>query len=136
MLGVDGRSGWMRRWKDVIEDHLTDYGGDISYPRMTLLRHQATALVKMEMLTAKMADGKESFEEAEQFNRYLGNVRRTYELLGVDRIAKPISNGVLEHFASHPNGRSATNAAPDGAGSERDESERATNAAPVAEAAE
>ena len=101
MLGVDGRSGYMRRWKDIIEDHVENYGPEnMSVPRMSLLRHQATALVKMEMLTAKMADGKETFEEAEQFSRYLGNARRNYEVLGLDRGVKQVSNNVLEHFAS------------------------------------
>jgi hypothetical protein len=53
------RSLWIRRWKDIVEDHAADYGGaeNLSVARVSLVRHQAAALVEMEQLEAKKVGG-------------------------------------------------------------------------------
>lgn len=57
--GIDGRSLWVRRYRDLIEDHANCYGGvdDLSVPRMSLLRRQAAALVEAELIETRMPGG-------------------------------------------------------------------------------
>jgi hypothetical protein len=106
MLGVDGRSIWVRRFKDLIEDHVACYGGadQMSEPRMTLLRRTAAQIVKCEQLEALMAEGKETFEDMEMHNRLTGNIRRNYEALGMDRVAKDVMTP-MERLEAHRKAR-------------------------------
>jgi len=84
---------WNRLYRCTIEDHVDCYGGDLSVARMSLLKRQAAQLVECELLEAKMSAGKASFEDVDQHNRLVGNVRRNYEVLGIDRVARPVDFG-------------------------------------------
>jgi hypothetical protein len=72
--GIDGRSLWVRRCRDLIEDHANCYGGEehLSVPRMSLLRRQSAQLVQCEILEAKMATNEATFEDIDQHNRLVG----------------------------------------------------------------
>jgi hypothetical protein len=92
MLNSDGRSAWVRRYKDLVEDHVGDYGGDLSVPRMSLLRRQAASLIECELIEGRMAAGEATPEDIDRHTRIVGNVRRCYEVLGMDRIARNIDD--------------------------------------------
>jgi hypothetical protein len=94
MLGVDGRSAWLRRRKDLIHDHVADYGSDLSVAQQALLERQAAELIACEQIEARMACGEATAEDIDQHARLTGNIRRNYEVLGVERRAKP-ANGPL-----------------------------------------
>jgi hypothetical protein len=55
--GVDGRSGWVRRAKDVISAHLSDLGGadNCSAAERSIVRRAATLTVELERLEEKFA---------------------------------------------------------------------------------
>ena len=43
-----------------------------------------------------MSERRATFEDIDQHNRLVGNVRRNYEQLGMDSVAKIVSNGVID----------------------------------------
>jgi hypothetical protein len=49
---------------------------------------------------AKMSSGKATFEDVDQFNRLLGNARRNYEALGLERVQRTVdgASDLIEHF--------------------------------------
>jgi hypothetical protein len=92
LLGADGRSMWIRRYKDLIEDHADDYGGaaHLSVPRMSMLRRQAAAIIECEQIESRMAEGKATDDDVDRHTRITGNIRRNYEAMGMDRVARPV----------------------------------------------
>jgi hypothetical protein len=57
LLGVDGRSPWIRRCKDIIAEHVSDCGGsdNISAAERSLIRRAATIATELERLESKFA---------------------------------------------------------------------------------
>jgi hypothetical protein len=55
--GVDGRSAWVRRCRDVISSHLSDLGGadNTSAAERSIVRRAATLTVELERLEEKFA---------------------------------------------------------------------------------
>jgi hypothetical protein len=55
--GVDGRSAWMRRCKDIIAAHVSDLGGEdnISAAERSIIRRASVMTVELERLEAKFA---------------------------------------------------------------------------------
>jgi hypothetical protein len=55
--GVDGRSAWVRRCKDIIEAHLSDLGGEhnTSVAERSLVRRAAVITTELEMMEARFA---------------------------------------------------------------------------------
>lgn len=55
--GVDGRSPWVRRCKDLIREHMSDLGGpdNTTAAERSILRRAATLTVECERLEAKFA---------------------------------------------------------------------------------
>jgi hypothetical protein len=104
MIGADGRSMWVRRYKDLIEDHAACYGGEenLSVPRMSMLRRQAAAIVECELIEARMSAGEATYDDIDRHTRITGNIRRNYEALGMDRVARPADRPLsLEEIARH-----------------------------------
>jgi hypothetical protein len=60
--GVDGRSPWVRRCKDIIASHLSDLGGidNTSAAERSIVRRAATPAVELERLEAKFAQADEA----------------------------------------------------------------------------
>src|SRR6202045_4159049 len=55
--GVDGRSAWVRRCKDIIEAHLSDLGGEdnTSAAERSLIRRASVMTVELERMEARFA---------------------------------------------------------------------------------
>src|SRR6516225_389574 len=55
--GIDGRSAWVRRAKDVIAAHLSDMGGEdnTSAAERSIIRRASVLTVELERLEAKFA---------------------------------------------------------------------------------
>src|SRR5450631_1733073 len=55
--GVDGRSAWIRRCKDVIESHLSDLGGEdnTSAAERSIVRRASVMTVELERMEAVFA---------------------------------------------------------------------------------
>ena len=93
-LGGDGRGAWKRRWKDLVEMHTADLGGQdaCSEAQLSLCRRIATTEVELERLEAKMSEGDDSVD-LDLFNRLAGNLRRMLESIGLERRQKPVNDG-------------------------------------------
>ena len=92
--GVDGRSAWVRRCKDILEAHLSDLGGEdnTSAAERSLIRRAAVLTTELERLEVKFASaGEASAEELDIYARIAANLRRLLESVGLRRRAKNIS---------------------------------------------
>ena len=90
--GVDGRSAWVRRCKDIIEAHLSDLGGEdnTSVAERSLVRRAAVITTELEMMEARFAAGHANPGELDLYQRTAGNLRRLLEAIGLQRRAKPV----------------------------------------------
>ena len=89
--GVDGRSPWVRRCKDVISAHLTDLGGEgnTSAAERSLIRRAAVLTTELERLEVRFAlAGEASADEIDLYARVSGNLRRLLEAVGLQRRAR------------------------------------------------
>jgi hypothetical protein len=74
--GGDGRSAWVRRWRDLTELHVADLGdpAELSEGQKSLCRRAATLEVNLEQLEASMSQGDEV--DIDRFGRLAGHLRR------------------------------------------------------------
>jgi hypothetical protein len=87
-LGVDGRSAWVRRCKDLITDHLSDLGGqdNCSVAERSIVRRAAVITTELEMLEAKFAiAGHATNADLETYQRTANTLRRLLVSLGLQR---------------------------------------------------
>jgi hypothetical protein len=80
--GIDGRSAWVRRAKDIIALHLSDLGGfdNTSAAERSLVRRASTLTVELERLEAKFAAaGAADPNDLEVYQRCANTLRRLLE---------------------------------------------------------
>ena len=93
LLGIDGRSPWVRRCKDVIAAHLSDLGGEdnTSTAERSIVRRCAVLTTELERLEAKFATvtGEANNEyDLDLYQRMTNTLRRSFEAIGLQRRAK------------------------------------------------
>jgi hypothetical protein len=89
--GVDGRSAWVRRCKDVIAAHLSDIP-DASVAERSLIRRAAVLTTELERLEVRFAlEEHASAADLDLYVRASGNLRRLLQVLGLQRRAKTIT---------------------------------------------
>jgi hypothetical protein len=101
--GVDGRSLWARRFRDVLALHLSDLGGEqhTSEAEKSIARRAACLVVELEQMEIRFATG--DTPEGEETNGHLidryqrcaNTLRRLLESLGLQRRQKDITT--IEH---------------------------------------
>jgi len=99
--GVDGRSVWVRRCRDIISDHLSDLGGidNTSAAERSLIRRASTLTVELERLEAKFAgEGEASADDLDLYQRTAGNLRRLLEAVGIQRRARDVTPSLSEYL--------------------------------------
>jgi len=92
--GVDGRSTWVRRLRDLINLHLSDLGGEaaVSEGERSIIRRIATLTVELEMLEAGFAvAGQAQPEQLDLYQRTANSLRRLLESVGIERRARDVS---------------------------------------------
>jgi hypothetical protein len=92
--GVDGRSAWVRRCKELIADHIADLGGEAntSAAERSLIRRASVMTVELERLEVKFATaGEASPDDLELYQRTAGNLRRLLESIGLRRRARDVT---------------------------------------------
>jgi hypothetical protein len=93
--GVDGRSPWVRRCKDVIAAHLSDLGGadNCSAAERSIVRRAAVITTELEQLEARfaLANGDVRPEDLDLYQRAANSLRRLLEAVGLQRRAKNIT---------------------------------------------
>ena len=92
--GIDGRSAWIRRAKDLISEHLSDLGGpdNTSAAERSITRRVAVLSVELEHLEARFASaGSASPDDLDLYQRTANSLRRLLEAVGLQRRAKDVT---------------------------------------------
>jgi hypothetical protein len=93
--GLDGRSAWIRRCKDLIAEHVSDLGGEdnCSAAERSLVRRCAVITTELEMLEAKFAAaGQAKPDDLDLYQRTAGNLRRLLLSLGLQRRSRDVTD--------------------------------------------
>ncbi len=89
---IDGRSLWARRFRDLIELHVTDLGGPdtCSEGQCSLIRRIATLETELERLECKWAKkgGCTDMSELDLYQRLSNTLRRHLVVIGLERKAR------------------------------------------------
>jgi len=104
--GVDGRSTWARRYRDLLDAHVHDLGGpdNVSEAERSIIRRAAALTVELERMEAKFAQSGERGPKADAIDLYqrtANSLRRLLESVGIKRRAKAIGPrrpGALDEF--------------------------------------
>jgi hypothetical protein len=92
--GVDGRSAWIRRCKDIIASHIADLGGEdnCSSAERSIIRRASVMTVELERFEAKFAVAGEAAErDLDLYIRAAGNLRRLLEAIGLQRRSRDVT---------------------------------------------
>ena len=87
-VGGDGYSPWTRRWRDLVELHVSDAGGTdtMSEAELSHCRRCASLEISLEQMEAAMSEGKEA--DPEIYARIASHLRRLLETPGLKRVAR------------------------------------------------
>lgn len=100
--GVDGRSTWVRRLRDLVALHVTDLGGEgaISEAERSIVRRAATLTVELERMEAAFATaGAAQPGDLDLYQRTAGNLRRLLEAVGLQRRQRNVTPTIAEYAA-------------------------------------
>ena len=92
--GVDGRSLWARRAKELLAAHIQDLGGPdhVSEAERALAKRCAVLVTELERREASFArDGEVSDQALAIYQTSVNTLRRTLESLGLQRRAKDVT---------------------------------------------
>jgi hypothetical protein len=89
---VDGRTFWVRRFRDLIALHTSDLGGSdqVSAAEQSIIRRVACLSVELERMEMMFAQHDAEPWRLEVYSRMAGNLRRLLESVGLQRRAKPV----------------------------------------------
>jgi hypothetical protein len=93
--GVDGRSGWVRRAKELIDSHAAALGGvdNVSPAESALVRRSAVLIVELERLERIFAlAGQADADSLDLYARVAGNLRRLLEAVGLQRRSRDVTS--------------------------------------------
>ena len=91
--GVDGRSCWARRCRDIIAAHLSDIP-DASAAERSIIRRASVMTVELERLEREFAlAGEADPETLDLYGRVAGNLRRLLEAVGLERRSLDVNDG-------------------------------------------
>jgi len=92
--GVDGRSTWVRRLRDLIALHLSDLGGEdaASEAERAIIRRAACLTVELERMELGFATAGEALPgQLDLYQRTANSLRRLLESIGLERRARDVS---------------------------------------------
>jgi hypothetical protein len=101
--GVDGRSTWVRRARDLINEHVADLGGhdNTSAAERSIVRRASVITVELERLEAKFAlAGQASADGLDLYQRAAGNLRRLLEAVGLQRRPRDMTPTLDQYLAA------------------------------------
>jgi hypothetical protein len=99
--GVDGRSTWVRRLRDLVKLHLSDLGGDdaVSEAERSIVRRAATLTIELERLELAFAlAGEAAPEQIDLYQRTANSLRRLLESVGLERRAKDVTPSLQDYL--------------------------------------
>jgi hypothetical protein len=92
--GVDERSAWIRRFRDLLDLHTSDLGGpnNVTAAQLSIVRRVAVMAVELEIMEKKFAqNGSATPHALDLYIRGSGNLRRLLESIGLERRARDIT---------------------------------------------
>lgn len=101
--GVDGRSTWARRFRDLMELHIADLGGDdaVSEAERSIVRRASALEVELERLELLFAtSGAASAADLDLYQRASNTMRRHLETLGINRRPRDITPNLSDYVES------------------------------------
>ena len=103
--GVDGRSVWARRFRDLIDLHIQDGGSDVSEAKRSIIRRASALEVELERLEAKFAlAGEADAADLDLYQRASNTMRRHLESVGLERAARDVTPPLADYLASKAEG--------------------------------
>lgn len=108
LAGVDGRSTWARRMRDLLKLHISDLGGDdnISEAERSIVRRAAVLTTELEMMEQRFAlAGSANDEQLALYASVANSLRRLLESVGLKRRARDITLHPLDYARSNGRGR-------------------------------
>jgi hypothetical protein len=103
--GIDGRSAWVRRCKELIADHVSDLGGvnSASAAERSIVRRACVLTVELERMERQFAlAGEASPDDLDTYARVAGNLRRLLEAVGLQRRARNVTPTLDEYLEQRP----------------------------------
>jgi hypothetical protein len=103
LADVDGRSSWARRFRDIMQLHTVDRGGDdaISAAEASVIRRAATLETELEILESRFALGGGADSDAlDLYQRTANSLRRLFESIGMARRPKDITPSLSDYLAA------------------------------------
>jgi hypothetical protein len=113
--GVDGRSAWIRRLRDLIDDHVADMGGAdrCSSAELSIIRRATTLAVECERLEASFATAGGATPEAlALYGTTANSLRRLLESTGLERRQTDVTPSLESYLASKATGAPVAAPAP------------------------
>lgn len=97
---VDGRSAWVRRLRDLINDHTADLGGpdNLSEGEKAIIRRASCLIVELEQMEQRFAVGEADARSLDLYQRLSNSMRRLLEAVGLRRRARDVTP-TLEAYA-------------------------------------
>lgn len=98
--GVDGRSTWARRFRDLMELHIADLGGDdaVSEAERSIVRRASALEVELERLELLFAtSGAAAAADLDLYQRASNTMRRHLETLGINRRPRDITPSLSDY---------------------------------------
>jgi hypothetical protein len=95
LANVDGRTFWVRRYRDLVALLLSDQGGEesVSESRKILCKSAACLAIELERRTAVIAETGEATDcQLETVGRTSNTLRRLLQTLGLERRMKPVQS--------------------------------------------
>lgn len=109
LAGVDGRSLWARRFRDVLQLHLADIGGEDSATEAekSILRRAAALTAELERMEVAFAqaDGVADPDTLDLYSRTAGNLRRLLEAVGLGRRSKDVTPSLSQYLHQAAGGK-------------------------------
>jgi hypothetical protein len=107
--GIDGRSVWVRRFRDLQKLHLSDLGGEdrASEAEKSIIRRAATITTELEYFELRFALAHQAGETPdiaylELYQRLANSLRRLLEAVGVQRRPRDVTLPLKDYLASTP----------------------------------
>lgn len=102
LAGVDGRSVWARRFRDLLAAHVEDLGGPdvVSEAERSLLRRASALEVELERLEARFAaagDGGPEIADLDLYQRTTNTLRRLLDTVGLERRSRDVTPDALTY---------------------------------------
>ena len=98
----DSNSAWSRRYYDLIAGHVADLGGAdiLSEAQFSLIRRCAAIECELERLDSVLS--RNQAIDLDSYARVAGHLRRIFETLGLERVARNITPTLSDVFRGPP----------------------------------